>query len=247
VSSVAPIVQNLRLLRAKKFLLKHQNDTYPLARKCFRTYDPKDPNKRTKKPWPHTERRSHDPRGEGEGYHEEIWHLLENPGHVTEAWNRKSKQTFFSWTYTGFPTAQMLTKPGFRAFAQSRRDDASEDLKRRVAYILRNLGGPLENILIENQDWYETKDEVWIKSVAGIEMDSMFKSLPSGAAQWRFPAVSYALVDELAYHREQRSTLAAARSATEGGGFLVVNSTPKYGTFFNEEFAKIMAEGGQLA
>lgn len=212
---------------------RYKRDCYSLPKECFVTYDPKAKgDRKLLVEWLDTP------------HHESVYRAIcdrrWNDTEIEEIDLLKSKQTFFSWLLSGVSAGEMLRKSGFRVYAQSRKDEMSIDLLNRVAYLLRNVAGPLAGQLTEGRDWEISANVLKVHSVLGEERESSFTALPSGPDQWRGPASSLAILDEFAYHRDQLRTHEAAASSAEGGGILVVCSTPKYETHFNRECLAII-------
>lgn len=193
-----------------------------LMSECFITYDPKDPVLKLGKPWLRNE------------YHDEVTREILS-GEWIEVNIHKSKQTNFTWRAAGLSLAGMLTQPGYMAYLQSRKHPVAKEAVARSKYMLEHLDGPLRKVLRDDDwSWNENEGVLTIHTFLGRELRSSFTALADGAEQWRYLAASIGFIDEAAFLREFRASHAAALSACEGGGILVVQSTADLGSPFNE-------------
>jgi hypothetical protein len=235
---VSEIVRSARAIAHRSYLQRVASDPFRIALDCFSTFDAKDRKARLSKPWLEQYRNDKEVMDSFRSIHDELERGFR--GEIDEFVAHKTKQTFFSWSASGFATEKMVLHPGVRCYAQSRKDEVSRDLVERVVYILEHLRGPLEGA-VEKDDLLVGKNSVTLKSIAGQPRECLFEALPQGSEQWRFLAATIAILDEAAYGIEQMRTHAAAVSACEGGGFLIYQSTGVYGTHFNEYVSAFLA------
>lgn len=167
---------------------------------------------------------------------------LERPN---ETWAHKSKQTFFSWGACTFVTSSMIAIPGFRAAAQSRKENVSMELVKRVRYQLENLQSPLKEAVVFERP--HPSHGARVISVCGEERESSFWALPEGGDQWRFEQLTLAILDELTYNRNAYASYTAALSAAEGGGKVLVIFTGVYNSWPNREAIAMLKRAHQVA
>lgn len=217
-------------MAAVRSIPRYRDSKYACALECFTTTDPKaKTGTKLEKPWPNHKS------------YEDVWKLIDS-GALDILYHQKTKQTFWTNSAAGYSTASMLLSPGSHIVAQGQRDETSWEILGRVCYILRHMKGPFTGQLKEGEDWEASGNEVVVRTFLGEPCESRFTAIPSGAAKWRVFGVTLGILDEAAYHREQKATIEAALSACEGGGFLWIFSTGVFGSQFNEEMDRKVHE-----
>jgi hypothetical protein len=162
---------------------------------------------------------------------------LENPA-FSEVWDFKSRQVFKSWEKAGFCAAKLITVPGWKGAVQSEVEHKSVDFKERAVYILEHLSELFDGLI----HYTNTKRALTIHEVCGIEMRSSLQALAEGESQWRFEALSLAILDEATKIKDIARAYTAADSCidTTQGGKIAVIFTSVPGTWPNREIEEMM-------
>lgn len=150
----------------------------------------------------------------------------------------KSRRMKMSWTNIALYTWDTMFFIGrFNAFVSKKEED-SDELVRRVKFILENLdnsGLPRELV----PTWEYTYNKIRFP-----ELNSMIQGFPSGADQLRQYTFSGMLWDELAFWDNAKKAYAASFPTLEGGGRATFISSPGPG-FFKDLVFDALDEGAE--
>lgn len=119
---------------------------------------------------------------------------------------------------------------------------------RRILYLFRNLGGPLEGKLEEGVHWSTSGNVIYAhKDTLGRELNSQMTVLPEGATQWRFEALTLGVLDEFTYNKQGLKAYGAALGCIEGGeGKLAIIFTGAFGSFANKETLMMLSRATRV-
>lgn len=155
----------------------------------------------------------------------------------------KARQLGITQTALGYSVIKMLTSPGYTIVALSKKDSDSMELVRRIETILTSLpswcccnvkkappGYPY-------QTWAVTKHDVVITH-PDSSVESRFIAMPAAQDSGRSFTASLVILDEHAFQQWARTIWDAAYPtiARPNGGKVIIISTAKRGTLFEEFF-----------
>jgi len=149
----------------------------------------------------------------------EFW--MDNP---LTAWP-KSRRMMMSWMAVWWHLWLGMFFPGAHVYLQSENEEKSNELIERAGFIYNHIP----------QDAFPRpklkNGKVLYCHIGFPGLYSFLQGVPQGANQLRGPTASAVMLDEAAFWEHGRSSFAATRPCTEGGGRVTVISSAQNGWF----------------
>lgn len=184
-------------------------DPYYFARKCVRTFDPKDQKNPIK-------------RFPSDKYIEAYFKLLQQKKKIAVP---KSRQMFISWSTLTYGLHSAMYGVGRHVGLVSKKETDADDLLERQKFIIENI---LEDDLPKEfiPKYKRTYCEINFPDNA-----SRIMAFPAGADQLRQYAFSLLIFDEMAFWDQAKEAFSSAIPTIEGGGQVICISTAAPGFF----------------
>lgn len=139
----------------------------------------------------------------------------------------KARQVFITWSTLADVLHAALFLDHTRSFVQSKKfEDAAELVSMRTAHGTKFGRGRIKAIY-ENLPPGLFSDVAWNHGEAAFENGSLIKAIPGGEQQVREHTVTRYFADEAARIPELEDTYIAAKPSIEGGGKIIMATTPR--------------------